>query len=110
VDRQGCETALSDELKISAVAVASQRMGGLNRFFSGIRSDTNDYKSPRISQNPSCHLARIPLQTKNEVGELESPVIEQVFGTSLALFPRVTVSVEGKSPSQSWHKFNDGFF
>jgi hypothetical protein len=34
---------------------------------------------------------------RTRVGELESPVIERVFGTALAIFPRVTASVEGKA-------------
>jgi hypothetical protein len=45
------------------------------------------------------------LQIKNEVGELESPVIDRVFGMALAISPCVTASAEGKSPSESWHKF-----
>jgi hypothetical protein len=50
------------------------------------------------------------LQIKNEAGELESPVIDRVFGMAIAISPCVTASAERKSPSQSWHKFNWRFF
>jgi hypothetical protein len=63
------------------------RAGGLKRFLAGIRSDTNDERSPGISQNPTCYVTRIPLQIKNEVGKLESPVIDRVFGMALAISP-----------------------
>jgi hypothetical protein len=46
------------------------------------------------------------LQIKNAAGELESPVIDRVFGMAIAISPCVTASAEGKSPSQSWHEFN----
>jgi hypothetical protein len=75
------------------VASTFIRACGINQFLAGIRSDTNQSKSASSRRNPRCCVPGIPLETKNRVGELESPVISPVFGMTIAIL-RVTAGAE----------------